>query len=45
MPNLNTSIVVCACLLASMLPKAKGDDWDQKQQLASADRSKSADRS
>jgi hypothetical protein len=29
MRNLNTSIVACACLLASM-PRAKADDWDQK---------------
>ena len=30
MHNLKTSIVACACLLASMLPQAKADDWDQK---------------
>src|SRR3984885_14688054 len=30
MHNLKTSIVASACLLASMLPQAKADDWDQK---------------
>src|SRR6202050_521830 len=30
MRNLKTSIVACACLLASMLPQTKADDWDQK---------------
>src|SRR3984893_1409378 len=30
MHNLKSSIVACACLLASMQPQARADDWDQK---------------
>jgi len=30
MRNLKTSIVACACLIASMLSQTKADDWDQK---------------